>query len=139
MQETVWARGLTTGFDPNRPVPLVSFGEPSLYHRIAVRALQKAGLDWEDVFTGPSMLSLSSAVVAGLGVMAIVRRRANDNGMLVWEDPPLPKLPNLYGGVYIREGGARAAYEQLADEITEALNGPNVGMPRLVPARTTAA
>ena len=142
-QETVWVRGLTTEFDPNRPVPLVSYGEPCIYHRIAVQALKKAGLDWEDVFTGPSMISLSSAIVAGLGVMPIIRRRAGDNGMMVWEDPPLPKLPDLYSGIYIREGGARAAYEQLADEIVETLNGPQTGMPKLLPGirktRTTAA
>ncbi len=133
-QETVWARGLTTELDPSRPVPLVSHGEPCLYHRIAVQALKKAGLDWEEVFTGPSMLSLSSAVVAGLGVMAIVRRRANDNGMVVWEDAPLPKLPDLYAGIYIREGGAHAAYEQLADEIAEALEVPQERRPKLIPA-----
>ena len=74
------------------------------------------------MFTGPSMTSLSNAVVAGFGVMPIIRRRANENGMMVWEDPPLPRLPDVYSGIYIREGGARAAYEQLADEIAEALN-----------------
>jgi DNA-binding transcriptional LysR family regulator len=142
-QETVWVRGLATELDLSRPVPLVSYGEPCVYHRTAVQALKAAGLDWEDVFTGPSMISLSNAVVAGLGVMAIIRRRTSDYGMVVWEDPPLPKLPDLYGGVYVREGGARAAYEQLADEFAEALNRPQAGVPKLVPAigkrRTSAA
>jgi len=141
-QETVWARGLTTELDLNRPVPLVTHGEPCVYYRLAVQALKKAGLDWEEVFTGPSMVSLSSAVVAGLGVMAIIRRRAGDNGMVVWEDAPLPKLPDLYSGVYIREGGARAAYEQLADEIAESLT-QRAQAPKLVPGmakvRTSAA
>lgn len=132
--ETVWVRGLATELDLNRPVPLVSYGESCLYHRIAVHALKKAGLDWEDVFTGPSMISLSSAIVAGLGVMPIIRRRAGDYGMVVWEDPPLPKLPDLYGGIYVREGGARAAYEQLADEIAEALSDHQASKPKLVPA-----
>ena len=141
-QETVWVRGLTTELDPGRPVPLVSYGESCVYYRLAVQALQNAGFDWEDVFTGPSMVSLSSAVVAGLGVMAIIRRRASDNGMVVWEDAPLPKLPDLYSGVYIREGGARAVYEQLADEIAETLT-QRASAPKLVPrigkVRTSAA
>jgi len=132
-QETVWVRGVTTALDFNRPVPLVSYGEPCVYYRLAVQALKSAGLDWENVFTGPSMVSLSSAVVAGLGVMALIRRRAGDNGMVVWEDAPLPKLPDLYSGVYIREGGARAAYEQLADEIAETLTQRAVA-PELVPS-----
>jgi DNA-binding transcriptional LysR family regulator len=124
--ETVWVRGLTTVVDPNRPVPLVSFGEGCMYQRLAVQALKKAELDWEEVYTGSSMMSLASAVVAGLGVMPIIRRRSSEFGMTVWEDAPLPKLPDLYSGIYIREGGPHAAYEQLADEIAETLS-MNVG------------
>jgi len=120
-EEVVWVRGVTTRLDPHQPVPLVTYGEPCVYHRLAVTALKSAGLNWEDVFTGPSMSSLDSAIAAGLGVMAVTRRRANDTGMLIWEDAPLPKLPDLYSGVYLREGGARSAYEQLADEIAAVL------------------
>jgi DNA-binding transcriptional LysR family regulator len=133
-QDVVWVRGLTTELDPSRPVPLVTYGEPCLYHQVAVQVLKEAGLDWEDVFTGPSMASLSAAVVAGLGVMPVIRRRAKEYGMVIWDDGPLPKLPDLHSGVYIREGGARAAYEQLADEIAEALNPRHTGARGLVPA-----
>ena len=48
--------------------------------------------------------------------MTITRERAEHFGMSVWDDAPLPRLPELYTGIYVREGGARAAYEQLADE-----------------------
>jgi DNA-binding transcriptional LysR family regulator len=132
--ETVWVRGLATEIDFGRPVPLVSYGEASVYHRIAVHVLKKAGLDWEDVFTGPSINSLRSAVVAGFGVMPIIRRRANDHGLVVWDDAPLPKLPDLYSGIYVREGGPRAAYEQLADEIAEVLSPQAQAAPQLIPA-----
>jgi len=120
--ETVWVRGLMTELNPNRPVPLVSFGDGCMYHRLAVQTLKKAELDWEAVYTGSSMMSLASAVVAGLGVMPIIRRRSNEFGMMVWEDAPLPKLPDLHSGVYVREGGPNAPYEQLADEIAETLS-----------------
>jgi DNA-binding transcriptional LysR family regulator len=119
-EEVVWVRGLTTRLDPDRPVPLVSYGASCVYHRLAVASLKAAGLDWEDIFTGPSMATLEGAVVAGLGVMAVTRRRADEIGLVIWDDAP--KLPNLYSGVYIREGGTRAAYEQLADEIAAAIN-----------------
>jgi DNA-binding transcriptional LysR family regulator len=122
--EVVWVRGVATRLDPERPVPLVSYGEPCVYHRLAVTALKSAGLDWEDVFTGPSITSLDGAIVAGLGVMALTRRRARDMRMIIWDDAPLPKLPDLYSGIYIREGGARAAYEQLADEIAAVIYEP---------------
>jgi len=121
-EEVVWVRGVATRLDLDRPVPLVSHGESSVYHRLAVTVLKSAGLEWEDVFTSPSMTSLNGAVAAGLGVMALTRRRANDFGLNIWDDAPLPKLPDLYSGVYVREGGVRAAYEQLADEIGAAIN-----------------
>ncbi len=100
-QETVWVRGLTTEFDPNRPVPLVTYGEPCIYHRIAVQALKKAGLDWEDVFTGPSMISLSSAIVAGLGRYAdhpqAGRRQWHDGvGGSAAAETPRPLQRHLY-------------------------------------------
>jgi DNA-binding transcriptional LysR family regulator len=120
-QEVVWVRGENTRIDLKEPVPLVSHGEPSVYHRVAVQALRSAGLDWQDVFTGPSMTSLSSAVAAGLGVMAVTRRRAEAIGLPIWEDAPLPKLRDLFCGVYVRESGERSAYEQLADEIAKNL------------------
>ena len=131
-EEVVWVRAADTQIDLDRPVPLVSHGEASVYHRLAVTALKAAGLEWEDVFTGPSMASLNAAVAAGLGVMAVTRRRADEIGMIVWDDAPLPKLSDLYSGVYVREGGARAAYEHLADEIGVAIGVSRPGVRKMV-------
>jgi DNA-binding transcriptional LysR family regulator len=126
-EEAVWVRGPTTAIHLDQPVPLVSYGEPCVHHRLAVKALQDAGKDWEIVFTGSSMNSLNGAVVAGLGCLAITRRRAAQTGMTIWEEGPLPKLPNLYRAIYIREGGAGAVYEQLAGEISAVLHGAASG------------
>jgi DNA-binding transcriptional LysR family regulator len=129
--EMVWVRGLTTEIDTSRPVPLATYGEPCIFHQIAAQALKKAGLDWEAVFTGSSIASLSKAVLAGLGVMPFARHRVAELGMLMWEDGPLPDLPDLHSGIYIREGGARAAYEQLSDEIADVLY-PDAGLTKSV-------
>jgi DNA-binding transcriptional LysR family regulator len=145
IEPMVWVRGATTRIDADKSVPLVSYGEPCVHHRVAVKALKTAGREWEVVFTGSSMTSLNGAVSAGLGVLAISRRRAVETGFTVWEDAPLPKLPDLYRGIYVREGGSRAAYEQLADEIAMALSDKTVGLPKkvasigVVHARTSAA
>lgn len=117
----VWVRGPSTTLNARRPVALVSHGEHCVHHHVAVNALKSAGLAWEVVFTGTSMTSLNCAVDAGLGVLAISRRRAVETGFTVWDDAPLPKLPDLYRGIYVREGGARDAYEQLADSIAAVL------------------
>jgi DNA-binding transcriptional LysR family regulator len=123
-REVVWVHGKTTNFDSNSPVPLVTSGASCVYHRAAVQTLKEAGLEWEAVFTGPSFTSLKSAVDAGLGVMAITRRRANQDGNLIWEDTPLPKVPDLYGNILVREGGATAIYEELADDIAKVVHAP---------------
>lgn len=129
-EEMVWVRGAGTLIDQDRPVPLVTYGEPCGYHRLATAALKDAGLAWQDVFVGPSVASLSGALAAGFGVMATMRRAAADVGMIVWEDAPLPKLPDIYCGLFVREGGPRVAYEQLAGEIASAVRG--AGGPKLV-------
>jgi DNA-binding transcriptional LysR family regulator len=123
-REIVWARGDNTHLNLDMPVPLVSYGTPCMYHQLATRALKSVEIDWEDVFTGPSLNSLMNAVAAGLGIMAVNRRRIDDDRIVVWEDAPLPKLPDLYSGIYVREGGARAIYEGLADEIAGILHAP---------------
>jgi DNA-binding transcriptional LysR family regulator len=130
--EVVWVRGGSTELDSDRPVPLVTYGEPCVYHRIAVRALKAAGLQWEDVFIGPSIASLHNAVSVGLGVMATSRGVADDIGMPIWENATLPKLPDLHSGIYIRECGAREAYEQLADAIATVLYESPFRTPKLV-------
>ncbi len=120
----VWVRGPEMRLDPGEPVPLVSYGEPSVYHRAAVSALRGAGLAWDEVFTGPVMASLSGAVAAGLGVMPITRRRAIEGGLIIGDDLPLPALNHVYGGIYIREGGPREIYEQLVADIATRMGRP---------------
>jgi len=80
-EEVVWVRGAKTSFDLERPVPLVTYGDPYTFHRLAVTALKGAGLQWDTVFTGPGITSLAGAVAAGLGVMPITRRVARAFGL----------------------------------------------------------
>jgi hypothetical protein len=47
--------------------------------------------------------------------MVMPRNRALQNGLHVWDNAPLPQLPELYCGIFIREGGNRAVIEELAD------------------------
>ncbi len=125
-KEIVWCRAPDLRLDFSKPIPLVTYGEPCVYHQTAVKALKSAGLEWEDVFTGPSIESLNRAVAAGLGIMPMTRWLADSRQLTAWDDAPLPKLPELYGGIFLREGGARPAYEQLADDIAAIIFRPPV-------------
>jgi hypothetical protein len=45
------------------------------------------------------------------------RGRAVKTNLTMWEDAPLPKLPDLYCGIFVRDGGNRAVLEELADNL----------------------
>ena len=115
MRQAVWVRSDATKVDPDRPVPLVAYAEDCACQRVAVAALSQAGRRCDFVFTSASLTSLAAAVSAGFGVLAMPRGRALRNNLYIWEDPPLPALPQLFCGIYVREGEARSAADELAD------------------------
>src|SRR3954447_25430882 len=121
IDQAVWVRSDATQIDPSGPVPLVSFGEDCSCRYTAVNALHRVGRECDFVFTSRSIASLEAAVLAGLGIMVLPRSRALQTALTVWEDAPLPDLPELYCGIYLREGGNRAALEELSDEIAAEL------------------
>jgi DNA-binding transcriptional LysR family regulator len=117
MRFAVWVHSEATKLDPDRPVPLVAYGEDCACQRVAVAALRDAGRECEFVFTSRSLVSLTAAVTAGFGVMVMPRGRAMKANLTIWEDAPLPKLPELYCGIFVRDGGNRSAIEELADNL----------------------
>jgi DNA-binding transcriptional LysR family regulator len=114
-QELVWVHSEALKPDLGGAVQLVSYGGDSTCQRAAVTALHRAGFDCNFVFTSQSNASLLAAVAAGFGVMAVPRGRAIRNNLVVWEDSPLPKLPELYCALVVRKGGDRTAIGELAD------------------------
>ena len=127
MRYAVWVHSDATKLDPNRPVPLVAYGEDCACQRVAIAALRDAGRECEFVFTSRSLVSLMAAVAAGFGVMVMPRGRAMKSNLTIWEDAPLPKLPELYCGIFVRDGGNRTAIEELADNLAAELrNLPRV-------------
>jgi len=121
VEQTAWLRSRSTRLSSNTPVPLVSFREDCIYYRTALNALKRSGRDAELVFSGPTVVSLAAAVAAGLGIMVLPRSRVWSPDLAIWEDAPLPKLPDLVWGVYLREGGERGPLEDLADSIAAEL------------------
>jgi len=125
-QGLVWVHGGAVKPDLDGPVPLVSYGGDSTCHSAAVATLHRAGLDCNFVFTSQSNASLHAAVAAGFGVMAVPRGRAISNNLFIWEDSPLPKLPELYCALVVGQGGDRTAIEELADYLEDQIRAePN--------------
>jgi DNA-binding transcriptional LysR family regulator len=102
-------------------VPLVSYGEDCVFTRNACETLSRAGRDCELAYVGSSVFGLAAAVIAGFGVMPLSRARADLAGVSVWEDAPLPKLPDIYSGIYVRAGAEPEDREQVAKMLAAAL------------------
>lgn len=120
-EESAWVRGASFKLDRADPVSLLTYGTSCIYHRVAIEALNRAGMTSDTVFIAPSIAMLTTAINAGLGVMVTTRSRVLPNEMTIWDDGPLPKLPNLYCGIYLGDGGDQETREQLANAIASAL------------------
>ena len=125
-EEMVWVRDPALRFDPDMPVPFVTFGEVCAMHRAAVAAFNKAQRAFEVVFLGPSAASITTAVTCGLGVTSTPRSRVGGTALSIWEDAPLPAVSDLFCGIYLGENRDQPALEHLADAIAHVLN-PQAG------------
>jgi len=134
-EPVVWVRQPGFELDLDAPVPLVSFGEVCSFHRAAVAMLNKVQRPFEVVFGGPSEACIIAAVKGGLGVGIMPRSRAHANGVEIWEDAPLPKVSDMFCGIYLGETGDFAALEELADAIYDAIGPKEASMrPAFAPA-----
>jgi DNA-binding transcriptional LysR family regulator len=114
-RQTVWVYSPATKLDPDGPVPLVCYGEECACQTVAVAALRRAGRECDFVYTTRSLVSLAAAVKDGFGVMVVPRGRAVQQDLDIWENPPLPKLPEIYCGLFVQDGGNRSAYLEIVD------------------------
>jgi DNA-binding transcriptional LysR family regulator len=121
LDQAVWVRSDATRIDPHGAVPLVSFGEDCACRQLAIQALHRVGRECDFVFTSRGSVSLEAAVVAGLGVMVLPRGRVELTGLAIWDDAPLPPLPELHCGVFLHEGDNRTELAELADDIATVL------------------
>jgi DNA-binding transcriptional LysR family regulator len=75
------------------PIPLAMQGETCVVRRMAVGALDAAGMAWREAFVGGGMLTIAAAAAAGLGVAALARRVAPADLVDVGRRFGLPVLP----------------------------------------------
>ncbi len=120
-EELVWVRAPATRIEPDRPVPLVSYGEECVFTRSAMTALSRANRVCELMYIGSSVIGIAAAVTAGFGVTVLPRSRADIPGVAIWEDAPLPKLPDIFSGIYVRDGAESEDCREVAETIAAAL------------------
>jgi DNA-binding transcriptional LysR family regulator len=119
-EETVWVRGPSMTLETGRRLPIVTLREGALINRVTTSILDQAARDYEIVFTAFSSLGLLAAVEAGLGIALVPQREALSN-FAICDDVFLPKPPDVYCGVYLRERVDSQTLDNLADVIAGAL------------------
>jgi DNA-binding transcriptional LysR family regulator len=140
-EELVWVRGATLKLDEAAPIPLASYGDECPFTRNMVAALNSTGRDSDLVFMGSSVAGIGAAVASGIGISALPRNSASLPGVVIWEDAPLPKLPEIFFGIYVRSGGEVEDRELLADTLATALRlSRHVGgeLQRVEPTKVTS-
>jgi DNA-binding transcriptional LysR family regulator len=135
-EELVWVHSSATKLDPEAPVPIVSYGSESACHRAAIDTLDQAGLAYGCVLTSSDISILRAGVEAGFGVMPLPRKRAIRNQLMIWDNSPLPELPQVYVAILVRGGGGnRNAIEELADYLNDEIPAEPVSGPSPVRAK----
>ena len=107
-------------WDPSTPLPLVLFEPPCTFRRMALEALDRAGLAWRVSFSSPSLSGLWAAVSAGLGV-TVRTELATPPRVVPVRSARLPALPPLAFGVEIAGEPPSRSVEELRTLLAELL------------------
>ncbi|WP_132999766.1 LysR family transcriptional regulator [Luteimonas arsenica] len=83
------------GWEPHvhRPLPLATQGESCRIRAVAVRALDRAGIEWNEVFVGKGAAILGAAAAGGLAVAVLARRAAPSGTIDIGKSLSLPSIP----------------------------------------------
>ena len=73
-------------------LPLATLAPPCGVRAIAVRALDKAGIEWSETFVGGGVSAVVAATLAGLAVAPLARRIAPSGMMEIGPAQGLPRL-----------------------------------------------
>jgi DNA-binding transcriptional LysR family regulator len=98
------------------PIPLASLAAPCGVRAVAVRALDKAKVEWTEVFVGGGVTAVVAATLAGLAVTPLAKRIAPPGLLDVTAKLGLPRLPSSPVVLHSRvsDAGRRAALRSLA-------------------------
>ena len=73
-------------------LPLATLAPPCGVRAIAVRALEKAGVEWSEVFIGGGVTAVAAAALAGLAVAPLARRIAPPGMLDIGPEHGLPRM-----------------------------------------------
>lgn len=114
---TVWACAQSYVHVPGKPVPLVLADEPSLYRKISLDALTRAGIPWHVRFLAPTLAAIRAGVHAGLGITGRSVELLDTGLRALSTAEGLPPLPDVDYFLMAHPSGASPAARLLFDEL----------------------
>ncbi|OZI38080.1 transcriptional regulator LrhA [Bordetella genomosp. 10] len=114
---TVWICSADYVHNPNASIPLVLVDERSIFRRLALDALEKAGIPWHAHYAAPNLVGIKAAVRARLGITARSVEMLGPDMRVLGAKEGLPPLPMVHYFLWIRPDKAptlpRRVYEIL--------------------------
>jgi DNA-binding transcriptional LysR family regulator len=88
-----WMASRDFSFEAGQPLPLATQAPPCSVRSMAIEALDRAGVAWQEAFVGGGNATVGAAVSAGLAVAALPLRIAPAGTLDVTRTLSLPPLP----------------------------------------------
>lgn len=121
----VWVQSARSAIDPTRtPIPLVVFAAPCGFRRTALHLLEKVGRLWRIAYSGTSLASIQSAVIADLGISILGKSSVLPGMKIVGAREGLPALPNLSIAIYSCKSADESLVRSLSTFIAAAISEP---------------
>ncbi|MDI9778761.1 MULTISPECIES: LysR substrate-binding domain-containing protein [Pseudomonas] len=97
---------------PGEPLPLVLVDEPSLYRKLALEALEHAGIAWRQAYLASNLIGVKAAVRAGLGITARSQEMVGPDMRVLGQSDGLPALPDVTYYLWVRSNSANPLVRQ---------------------------
>lgn len=97
---------------PGEPLPLVLVDEPSLYRKLALEALEQAGIAWRQTYLASNLIGVKAAVRAGLGITARSQEMVGPDMRVLGQSDGLPALPDVTYHLWVRANSANPLVRQ---------------------------
>ncbi len=97
---------------PGQPLPLILGDEPSIFRRVGLEALERAGLPWRQVYLSASPIGVKAAVRAGLGITPRSVELLSADMRALGEKDGLPRLPDVTYYLYMRPNALNPVVRQ---------------------------
>ena len=120
-----WMAAADFEYHPPQPLRLATQAEPCSVRRMAVDALDEAGVAWTEVFVGGGVATIGAAVSAGLAVAALGHRVAPAGTVDMGMRYGLPPLPTRDVVLYsnLTDAHARQALRTLGAALRSSVGG----------------